>query len=97
LRAAQPALKIIARARDERHAIKLYEAGVTEAVPETTEASLQLAEALLVESGVPVGLAIASVHEARDNYRKLLGRPNRKAEAARLRSRLRNRMQPSVE
>jgi monovalent cation:H+ antiporter-2, CPA2 family len=96
-RAAQPALKIIARARDERHAIKLYEAGVTEAVPETTEASLQLAEALLVESGVPVGLAIASVHEARDNYRKLLGRPNRKAEAARLRSRLRNRMQPSVE
>jgi CPA2 family monovalent cation:H+ antiporter-2 len=44
-RNARPDLKIIARARDERHAIKLYEAGVTEAVPETIEASLQLAEA----------------------------------------------------
>ena len=71
-------LKIIARARDERHAQKLYGAGVTEAVPETVESSLQLGEALLVETGVPMGLAIASVHERRDGFRKLLGRPNRK-------------------
>ena len=71
-------LKIIARARDEAYAIKLYEAGATEAVPETIEASLQLGEALLVETGVPMGLAIASVHERRDGFRKLLGRPNRK-------------------
>ena len=48
-------LKIIARARDERHAQKLYAAGVTEAVPETIEASLQLAEAMLVETGVRHG------------------------------------------
>jgi Kef-type K+ transport system membrane component KefB/voltage-gated potassium channel Kch len=94
-RSTHPALKIIARARDERHAIKLYEAGVTEAVPETTEASLQLAEALLVEMGVPMGLAIAAVHEARDSYRKLLGRPNRKAEAARKRSRLKSQLKRS--
>jgi monovalent cation:H+ antiporter-2, CPA2 family len=92
VRESQPALRIIARARDERHAVKLYEAGVTEAVPETTEASLQLAEALLVETGVPMGLAIASVHEKRDAYRKLLGRPNRREQAAHLRSRLKNRM-----
>jgi CPA2 family monovalent cation:H+ antiporter-2 len=96
-RARRPDLKIIARARDERHAMKLYEAGVTEAVPETTEASLQLAEALLVESGVPMGLAIAAVHERRDGYRKLLGRPNRKEEVARIRNRLKKRMQTSVE
>ncbi len=77
-RAERADLKIIARARDERHAARLYEAGATEAVPETIEASLQLGEALLVETGVPMGLAIASVHERRDSFRKLLGRPNRK-------------------
>ncbi len=81
-------LKIIARARDERHAQKLYEAGVTEAVPETIEASLQLAEAILVETGLPMGLAIAAVHERRDVSRKLLGRPDRRAEVAKARDRL---------
>ncbi len=85
-------LKIIARARDERHAQKLYEAGVTEAVPETMEASLQLAEALLVETGVPMGLAIAAVHERRDVSRKLLGRPDRRAEVAKMRNRLKKTM-----
>jgi CPA2 family monovalent cation:H+ antiporter-2 len=73
-------LKIIARARDEKHAMHLYQLGVTEAVPETIEAALQLGEAVLVESGVAMGLAIASVHERRDGFRKLLGRPNRKEE-----------------
>ncbi len=90
-RAKRPDLKIIARARDERHAMRLYEAGVTEAVPETIEASLQLGEAVLVETGVPMGLAIAAVHERRDGYRKLLGRPNRRDEVARARSRLKGR------
>jgi monovalent cation:H+ antiporter-2, CPA2 family len=91
-RSMRPDLKIIARARDERHAIALYEAGVTEAVPETIEASLQLAEALLVETGVAMGLAIAAVHERRDGYRKLLGRPNRRAEVAKARARLKSRL-----
>jgi monovalent cation:proton antiporter-2 (CPA2) family protein len=77
-RTARGDLKIIARARDERHAMKLYGAGVTEAVPETIEASLQLGEALLVEAGIPMGLVIAAVHERRDGFRKLLGRPNRR-------------------
>jgi monovalent cation:proton antiporter-2 (CPA2) family protein len=92
VRQNQKQIKIIARARDERHAQKLYDAGVTEAVPETIEASLQLAEALLVETGVPIGLAIAAVHERRDVSRKLLGRPDRRAEVAKARNRLRNRM-----
>jgi CPA2 family monovalent cation:H+ antiporter-2 len=80
-------LKIVARARDERHAMALYQAGVTEAVPETIEASLQLGEALLVETGVPMGLAIASVHERRDGFRKLLNRPNRREMMETLRKR----------
>ncbi len=88
-RALRADLKIIARARDERHAQKLYTLGVTEAVPETIESSLQLGEALLVETGVPMGLAIASVHERRDSFRKLLGRPNRKEQLDLARKRLR--------
>ena len=87
-----PKLKIIARARDERHAMRLYINGVTEAVPETIESSLQLGEALLVEAGIPMGLAIASVHERRDGFRKLLGRPNRRAAASAARRKLRNRL-----
>ena len=91
-RAEHAELKIIARARDEAHAIRLYVAGATEAVPETIEASLQLGEALLVETGVPMGLAIASVHERRDGFRKLLGRPNRKQILANTQKSLRDRL-----
>lgn len=79
-RAERADVKIIARARDDRHAVKLYGFGVTEAVPETIEASLQLGESVLVGAGVAMGLAIASVHERRDVFRKMLGRPNRKEE-----------------
>jgi monovalent cation:H+ antiporter-2, CPA2 family len=63
---------IVARARDTDHARELYELGVTDAVPETVEASLQLSEAALVDIGVPMGLVIASIHAKRDEYRKVL-------------------------
>jgi CPA2 family monovalent cation:H+ antiporter-2 len=89
-RAERSDIKIIARARDERHAMRLYIAGATEAVPETIESSLQLGESLLVEAGIPMGLAIASVHERRDTFRKLLGRPNRKEELNLMGKRLRS-------
>jgi CPA2 family monovalent cation:H+ antiporter-2 len=71
---------LVARARDANHAQALYELGVTDAVPETIEASLQLSEAVLVDIGVPMGLVIASIHEKRDEYRKVLaaaGAPER--------------------
>ncbi len=69
-------LTIVARARDARHAQRLYDLGVTDAVPETVEASLQLSEALLVEMGVPMGLIIASIHERRDEFRAALNGPH---------------------
>jgi len=75
-REARPDLAIVARARDARHAARLYELGATDAVPETIEASLQLSEAVLVDIGVPMGLVIASIHERRDEYRKALNRPD---------------------
>ena len=74
-RQMRPDLTIVARARDARHAQRLYELGATDAVPETVEASLQLSEAVLVEIGVPMGLIIASIHERRDEFRKSLNRP----------------------
>jgi CPA2 family monovalent cation:H+ antiporter-2 len=69
LRAAFPDLPIIARARDTAHAAKLYKAGVTDAVPEALEASLQLSEAALVDLGVAMGPVIASIHEKRSELR----------------------------
>lgn len=76
VRGARPGLSIVARARDARHAARLYELGASDAVPETIEASLQLSEAVLVDIGVPMGLVIASIHERRDEYRKKLNRPD---------------------
>lgn len=64
-RALRPDLLIVVRARDASHAAHLYGIGATDAVPETIEASLQLAEAALVEIGVAMGPVIASIHEHR--------------------------------
>lgn len=68
-RELRPDLPIIVRARDAEHARHLYTAGVTDAVPETIEASLQLCEAALVGLAIPTGLVIASIHERRDEFR----------------------------
>jgi monovalent cation:H+ antiporter-2, CPA2 family len=72
-RELRPEMTLVARARDAEHARTLYSLGVTDAVPETIEASLQLSEAVLVDLGVPMGLVIASIHEKRDEFRKILG------------------------
>ncbi len=78
-RRLRPDVTLVARARDANHARALYALGVTDAVPETIEASLQLSEAVLVDVGVPMGLVIASIHEKRDEFRKLIaaGAPER--------------------
>jgi CPA2 family monovalent cation:H+ antiporter-2 len=74
VRDRRPDLAIFARARDSQQAVRLYELGVTDAVPETVEASLQLSEAVLVGVGAPVGPVIASIHERRDAFRRELNR-----------------------
>jgi CPA2 family monovalent cation:H+ antiporter-2 len=66
----RPEVVIVARARDARHAKRLYALGATDAVPETIEASLQLSEAVLVDIGIPMGPVIASIHEKRAEIRK---------------------------
>jgi CPA2 family monovalent cation:H+ antiporter-2 len=72
VRAIRPDILIVSRARDAEHARHLYSLGATDAVPETVEASLQLSEAALVGLGVATGLAIASIHEKRDDIRHAL-------------------------
>ena len=66
-RLERPDLLIVARARDARHAAHLYRVGASDAVPETIEASLQLAEAVLVDVGIPMGPVIASIHQKRED------------------------------
>jgi CPA2 family monovalent cation:H+ antiporter-2 len=68
-RADWPDLQIVARARDADHAARLYRMGVSDAVPETVESSLQLSEAVLVDIGIPMGPVIASIHEKRAELR----------------------------
>jgi monovalent cation:H+ antiporter-2, CPA2 family len=80
-RAERPDLTVVARARDARHATRLYDLGVDDAVPETIEASLQLSEAVLADIGIPMGLVIASIHERRDEFRAMLKRSDDGAKA----------------
>ncbi len=81
VRAVRPKIVIVARAKDAKHASHLYKLGVTDAVPETIEASLQLSEAALVGLGAPTELVIASIHEKRDEFRHELQKAS--GEAAR--------------
>lgn len=90
VRSLREDIVIVARARDRAHARQLYQRGVTEAVPEAFEASLHLAEATLIGAGVPLGLAIASVHERRDQFRaefQTIDRGDARTGVARLRQR----------
>lgn len=99
VRAAHPDLCIIARAKDAEHAAQLYRAGATDAVPETLESSLQLAEAVLVDIGRPMGLVIASIHEMREIKREKIKAmvPDLPREPLKAASRLRRSDEDSVE
>ncbi len=89
VRTEYPDLTIIARARDADHAVQLYLAGASDAVPETLESSLQLAEAVLVDVGIAVGPVIASIHEKRDELRRSIKEAGALGDAPRLNSRKR--------
>jgi CPA2 family monovalent cation:H+ antiporter-2 len=93
-RSLRPDLILIARARDHKHAARLYALGVTDAVPETTEASLQLAENTLVDLGVPMGLVLASIHERRDRFRKIFQEAMPDSDAVRSPRALRSTLRP---
>ena len=60
-------IPIYARARDPDHARKLRSLGALDAVPETTEASLQLSESVLFGLGVPDDVARSIVDQERED------------------------------
>lgn len=80
-----PDLPVIARARDTDHAAELYRAGASDAVPETLESSLQLAETALVDLGVAMGPVIASIHQRREELRDAIKTAGELDQAPRLR------------
>ena len=95
LRNAFRDIPIIARARDTTQAAALYKAGASQAVPEAVEASLQIAEAALVDLGVAMGPVIASIHEKRDELRTKIKAEADLDEAPRFGSRRLRDSQPS--
>lgn len=58
---------IYARARDPDHARQLKQLGAYDAVPETTEASLQLSESVLFGLGVPEDVARSVIEQERES------------------------------
>ncbi|MCP5141397.1 MAG: cation:proton antiporter [Gammaproteobacteria bacterium] len=67
-------LPIIVRTRNDHYRAKLEEAGASDVVPESMEASMMLAEHLLRRLGVPAEEVLELIEQARaDHYRRLRG------------------------
>ncbi|MCZ7566528.1 MAG: monovalent cation:proton antiporter-2 (CPA2) family protein [Burkholderiales bacterium] len=66
VRSRWPHLLVVARARDAAHARRLLECGASEVVPETVEASLQLAARVLEAAGEPAEAVAQSLAQQRE-------------------------------
>ena len=66
IRRMVPMMRIIARARDEKHALLLREAGASVVVPETLESSLKLTGWVLETLGIPPDAALRLVEQERE-------------------------------
>ena len=66
IRREWPRLPILARARDERHALALREAGADTAIPEALESALQLAALALARAGLPGTVLVDLIDHERE-------------------------------
>lgn len=66
IRRLVPMMRIIARARDEKHALLLREAGASVVVPETLESSLKLTGWVLETLGVPPDASLRLLEQERE-------------------------------
>ena len=66
IRRLMPMMRVIARARDEKHALLLREAGASVVVPETLESSLKLTGWVLETLGVPPDAAMRLLEQERE-------------------------------
>ncbi len=71
-RRLRPDMPILVRTRDDANLEKLQQAGATEVVPETLEASLMLASHLLLLLGIPVSTVVRRVRDVRANRYSML-------------------------
>ena len=67
-----PAVPVVARARDEADGERLTAAGATEVVPEAFESGVMLASHTLVLAGVPLSRVMRRVSQVRDEQYQLL-------------------------
>jgi CPA2 family monovalent cation:H+ antiporter-2 len=81
-RRAWPQLPVFARARDAGHAAELVKLGVTDPVPEATEASLTLGGRLLAGLGIPEDAIIRRLEEIRLDEVATVSPNKRRAEPA---------------
>jgi CPA2 family monovalent cation:H+ antiporter-2 len=80
IRRLMPMMRIIARARDEKHALLLREAGASVVVPETLESSLKLTGWVLETLGVPPDAAMRLLEQERE--RRIVALRDRSARSA---------------
>ncbi len=66
IRREYPDIKIYARARDEKHALILKQAGATAVIPETLESGLQLASFVLSGLGIPEEACTLVIQQERE-------------------------------
>lgn len=76
VRSRWPNAVVVARARDQEHARRLSALGVSGVIPETVEASLQLAARLLEALGLPDEAVSDRIAEAREAERIALRKEN---------------------
>ena len=72
IRALCPATPILVRTRDDAHLLELQEAGATEVIPETLEASLMLVSHVMVALGLPGRKVFAAIDQVRKERYKML-------------------------
>ncbi len=72
VRAQRPELPVLVRSRDDASLERFLDAGATEVVPETLEASLMLALQLLLLLEVPLGKVMERIRTVRSNRYQLL-------------------------
>jgi CPA2 family monovalent cation:H+ antiporter-2 len=81
IRKIRPGACLLVRARDSEHAARLLRLGATDAVPETVEASLQLAGRLLENLDFPEDVADRRIADIRMVEMELLRKASRSAAA----------------
>ena len=81
MRELRPELPILVRTQDDAKLEELQQAGATEIVPETLEASLMLVSHVLLLLDVPVSRVVKTVGDIRNNRYSMLRRLFRRDDA----------------